>query len=267
MTKHEFAQCIAFLGASLDRQISAETHRAWFLILGDMEKRELELAIVAVLRGHKFSGLPPVGLLLQAAGASVGIVDADAQAVLAWDTAFKAISKHGGYVSVKWDDPAIPAAIETVAESWVTFCGLETAELIRFVKPKFIEAWKAHRAAGTKGDVVSLGILARDASRLGYESPEPLRIGEQAPAVVGFLQEKHAALPSPDSPRRLTVAASLADRMTVPPEETVVVVDKPLKPPKQPVELPSQEEWHGRLEAQKRALEVKYGLLEKVEAE
>jgi hypothetical protein len=265
MTKHEFAQCIAFLGASLDRQISAETHRAWFLILGDMEKRELERAIVAVLRGHKFSGLPPVGLLLQAAGAPVGIVDADAQAVLAWDTAFKAISKHGAYASVKWDDPAIPAAIETVAESWVTFCGLETAELIRFVKPKFIEAWKAHRAAGTKGDAVSLGILARDASRIGWEPPEPLRIGEPIPSRIGCREV--TALPSPDSPRRLTVAASLADKMALPPDESVVVCDKPLKAPKQPVELPSQEEWHGRLEAQKRALEVKYGLLEKAATE
>jgi hypothetical protein len=261
MTKEEFAVCMKFLGACLDREISADTHRAWYAVLGDMEKKALELAIVAVVRGHKFSGLPAIGLLLQAAGASVGIVDNDAQAVLAWDTAFKAISKHGGYVSVKWDDPAIPAAIETVADSWVTFCEIETAELIRFVKPKFIEAWKAHRAAGTKRDAVSTGILARDAGRLGYESPEPLRIGEQVPAVVGFLPEKTAALPLSDSPRRLTVAASLADRMTVPPEEEVVTV--PSKPPKEREPLPSQEEWHGRLEAQKRALEVKYGLLQK----
>jgi hypothetical protein len=156
---------------------------------------------------------------------------------------------------------ASTAAIETVADSWVTFCEIETAELIRFVKPKFIEAWKAHRAAGTKRDAVSTGILARDAGRLGYESPEPLRIGEQVPAVVGFLTEKTAALPLSDSPRRLTVAASLADRMTVPPEEEVVTV--PSKPPKEREPLPSQEEWHGRLEAQKRALEVKYGLLQK----
>jgi hypothetical protein len=261
MTKEEFAVCMKFLGACLDRDISADTHRAWYAVLGDMEKKTLERAIVAVVRGHKFSGLPAIGLLLQAAGASVGIVDNDAQAVLAWDTAFKAISKHGGYVSVKWDDPAIPAAIETVADSWVTFCEIETAELIRFVKPKFIEAWKAHRAAGTKRDAVITGILARDAGRLGYEALEPLRIGEQIPAVVGFLTEKTAALPSPDSPRRLTVAASLADRMAVPPEETVVICNTPLKPPKQPEPLPSQEEWHGRLEAQKRALEVKYGIL------
>lgn len=262
MTRGDFGKCMAFLNACLQRDIPRETQEAWFLILGTLEKTDLEKAIVAVVRGYKFSGLPPVSLFLQAAGSTVGIVDNDAQAVLAWDTAFNAISKHGGYVSVKWDDSAIPAAIGTVAQSWVTFCEMPTDDLLRFIKPKFIEAWKAHRAAGTNRNAVSLGILARDASRIGGDSPEPVRIGEQQPAVIGFGATDAKALPAPNVPL-LTLAGGLAESITIPPDET----ESPAATPKrEPSPLPTDEEWRANAAKQKHLLEVKYGILEKVGA-
>lgn len=255
MTRQEFGKCTAFLSACLQRDIPKETQEVWFLILGELSKSDLERAIVAVVRGYKFSGLPPVSLFLQAAGTTVGIVDNDAQAVLAWDTAFRAISQYGGYVSVKWDDPAIPAAIETVAQSWPTFCEMLTEDLLRYIKPKFIEAWKAHRAAGTKRDSVSLGILARDAGRIGGESPEPVLVGKPHPSVIGFGNGPLLALPGPDIPR-LSVVGGLAESMAIPSEETE---SPPCVPKREPSRLPTDSEWQENAARQRRMLEVKYG--------
>lgn len=215
MTKVDFAKCMAFLAASIDRPISRETIEAWYAILGEMEKPDFERAIIEVIRSHKFSGLPPVSMFLQASGARVGIVDNDAQAVLAWDTVLRAMRTHGGYVSVDWGDPAIPAAIVAVASSWASMCEIPSDELIRFVKPKFCEAWKVFRAAGSTGGTVSTGIIARDAARIGGDAPKPVRIGESSPAMIGF----GAANGTKSLPNKQTAAMSLAGAFSVPEDE------------------------------------------------
>lgn len=166
MTNDDFDRSIAVLIAGVGRPMPEAQVDAWRACFGGLPVEKFRQGITAALRDWTFAGYPPIGFVAERCGMTKSSISDDQQAVLSWDTAFKAISKHGAYVSVKWDDPAIPAAIETVAESWVTFCGIETAELIRFVKPKFIEAWKAHRAAGTKGDAVSLGILSRSAASI-----------------------------------------------------------------------------------------------------
>lgn len=201
MTKVEFAKCIAYLQAGVDKQVPEATVAVWWDVLGDLTVEQLQGAISAYLRTNRFPGLPATGLLRQLAGASSGATDPDQQGVLAWDTVLKAIRSLGGYVSVEWDDPAIPAAIDAVASSWVALCDTPSDELLRFVKPRFIEAWKAFKSAGVNGYSVSLGIVARDAGRIGGNAPTPVAAGSHAPTLIGFGKDQWAHEVDQRSPR------------------------------------------------------------------
>ncbi len=196
MTAIEFAKGMAFLGACLDRSIPKETVQAWFMVLGDMQARDFERAVIEVVRNHKFSGLPPIGLIRQAAGLSGGVSDADQSAVLAWDKVLKAMREHGAYHSIAWDDPAIKPAIETVAGTWTALCDEPSDKLLTWKRKEFLEAYKAHRTARTVSDGISIGLIAADAGRLGYEAPEASRIGAEPKRLIrvrscsgGWLEE------------------------------------------------------------------------------
>lgn len=244
MTEIEFAKGMAFLGACLDRDIPQATVEAWFMLLGDLNKRDFDRAIVEVCRNHKFSGLPPVGLIRQAAGVSGGVVDADSAALLAWDKVRTAMRVEGAYKSIQWDDPAIAPAIDTVAGSWPELCGTLTDQL-DWKRKAFIDAYKAHRTARTQTSGVSVGILAQDAGRIGFEEPEPVRIGQEPSGTYGFGGDL-LALPGPvgDVPR---LVDELAKRM---PE---IVPDEPERLP----EL-TAEEFEERRKAMLHAMKVRY---------
>lgn len=260
MTHDEFDRCLAVLIAAVGRPMTEPQIDVWRECLVSLEFNALKRGITAALRDWTFGGFPPIGFVAERCGMAKAAISEDHQGVLAWDTVLHAMRTHGGYVSVNWDDPAIPAAIEAVGDSWAMLCEIETAELLRFVKPKFIEAWKAFRAAGINRGTVSPGILARDAGRIGGNDPAPVRIGGAVPAVIGF-GHGPLALPGPETPRRLTVASALADKLTVPPDELEAKFCREPEPAKKKAPLPTPEETRARVEAQRRALEVKYGIL------
>jgi len=192
MTHDEFDRCIKVLIAGVGRQMPAETAIVWRDCLGDLEFSQLKAGVTASLRDWTFGGFPSIGFVAERRGVPKATVSADQQAVLAWDTVLKAVRSLGGYVSVKWDDPVIPAAIEAVAQSWVGLCDTPSDELSRFVRPRFLEAWKAFRATGVQGGPVSLGIVARDAGRIGGELPTPVPAGKHQPPLVGFGKDQWA---------------------------------------------------------------------------
>lgn len=198
MTKPEFINCMAVLIAGIGRPMPESQLNVWFTVLEDLTADQLQRAIVHALREHKFAGFPPVGLLRQIAGESGGVLDADAQAMLAWDKVIGAMRKFGGYHSVQWDDPAIPAAIETISESWPALCETPTEDLHNFTRARFFAAWKAHRANHTQCDAITTGILARDASLGGYDQPAPVAIGrDEVPAITGFGDQSGYRLEGP----------------------------------------------------------------------
>lgn len=192
MTHDEFDRCIKVLIAGVGRQMPAETAIVWRDCLGDLEFSQLKAGVTASLRDWTFGGFPSIGFVAERCGVPKATVSADQQAVLAWDTVLRAIRSLGGYVSVKWDDPVVPAAIEAVAQSWVALCDTPSDELSRFVRPRFLEAWKAFMATGVQGEAVSLGIVARDAGRIGGELPTPVHVGEHQPPLVGFGKDQWA---------------------------------------------------------------------------
>lgn len=201
MTPDDFDRCIKVLIAGVGRPMPAETVVVWRECLGDLSFDQLKLGVTASLRDWTFGGFPSIGFVAERCGVPRATVSTDQQAVLAWYTVQKAIGSLGSYVSVDWGDSTIPAAIDASAQSWVALCECQSDELSRFVRPKFIDAWKAFRASGVSGPTVSLGILARDAGRIGGELPTPVRIGEARYPMVGFGKEQWAHEIDRKSPR------------------------------------------------------------------
>lgn len=165
--------------------MTADQIDVWREMVCDMSFEEFKRGIVVCLRDYKYAGFPPVGIIRQAAGLSAGAIDGDSAAVLAWGTVLQAMRAHGGYVSINWPDPAIPAAIKICAGSWARLCETEIGELHTWTKKSFCEAYKSAKTARLT-ETVSPGILATDAGRLGGSQPEPKRLGETLGAAYGF---------------------------------------------------------------------------------
>ena len=212
MTDDEFDRCMAVLIAGVGKAMPREQVDVWRDLLGDMTFDELKRGIVACLRHYKFAGFPSAGLIREAAGLTGGVMDADAMAVTAWDKVRRAIRTEGAYKSVEWDDPAIPLAINAVAGSWVKLCDQTSEELTVYTGKKFQEAYKANRTARAIGKTTSPGLIAVEAGRLGYEAPEPLRIGCEPEGVYGFNRETVKALPGPVAELAARLAAERVDK-------------------------------------------------------
>lgn len=261
MTHDEFDRCMKVLAAGVGRPMEKMQAVVWRESLEGLEFDRLKRGITDSLRDWTFGGFPPLGFVAERCGIPKAAVAEDHHGVIAWATVLNAIGTYGGYLSVEWDDRAIPAAIEAVAGSWPALCEMESSELIRYIKPKFIEAWKAFRCAGFDRRSVSLGILARDAGRIGSSEPSPVRIGESVPSTIGFGGGQAKSLPAPESPLGITLAHSLSGQWNLPPNEGEERGLPERQPVKQKASLPTPEETRARFESQRLALEVKYGPL------
>jgi hypothetical protein len=249
MTAEEFERCMAVLIAGVGKPMPREQIDIWREFFADMSFADLKRGIVNCLRDYKYAGFPPVGLIRQAAGVSGGVVDADSAAVLAWDKVLKAIKYLGAYVTVEWDDGAIPGAIETIAGSWVQLCEQTSEQLTTWTRKAFCDAYKAHKTAQTPSTGTSQGLLASDAGRLGFEPPEPIRIGQEPPAAYGFGGGQLLTLTGPvgDIPR---LTDELVKRMPQ------VEPDSEIEPPP---EL-TPEEFVARKAAMSHALKVRFAM-------
>lgn len=150
MTPVEFAECIAVLESGVGREMPKDQAKVWFEVLSDLAVLQLRTAVVRALREHKFAGFPPVGMLREWAGCGATVaIPAQDRAIVAWDAVLQAMRDHGGYQSVQFDDPAVTAAVRSVG-GWQYMCELETETLCQFVRPRFLEAYRAHANLGVQ---------------------------------------------------------------------------------------------------------------------
>lgn len=201
MTPSEFEQSIAVLIAGVGRAMPPAMVDAWRVALADLSADQLQGAIVRCLREYKFSGFPPVGQIREWAGVGEGGLRIEDRAALAWDRVLEAIRNVGAYRSVNFDDPAINATIRTLG-GWQDLCDAKSDELRQFIRPRFLESYRAHVAAGVNEAAAEplAGILASDAGRFGHIAPEPEQIDTQMPVSVKLLPS-----PKRETPRRLSV--------------------------------------------------------------
>ena len=243
MTRIEFARCVAVLSAGVGREMAETQIDVWFELLGDLTFEQLKAGIVRGLRNYKFAGFPPVGQIREWAGAGGDELRIEDRAALAWGRLLNAIGSVGAYESVDFDDPAINAAVRSLG-GWQALCDTSSHELRAFVRPRFVESYRAHVAAGVQShDAEPLaGIIAGNHGRDGYEAPEPRRIETNLPQTVRVI----ASAPQ-QQPRRIT-SESVRKLASCLPTIDLPTVEKPAE------KVLAEPEWEGRRAAQLAAL-------------
>ena len=183
MTKEEFLNAMGMLSASVGREIPKPQATVWYQLVSDLTAEQFQAGIVETLRTNTFAGLPPIGLIRQNA---IGRQPAEQdRSLLAWDRVLEAIREHGGYQTVKFDDPAIHAAIRSCG-GWVALCEQPTEQMITWTKKAFCDAYRAHIASGllTAAAAARLpGIIAADRARDGYSEPAQIEVETHLPPV------------------------------------------------------------------------------------
>lgn len=148
MARPEFAECMGLLESLAgEKPIPPNGAAAWFLMLGHLGVEQLQRAIVAVMRQHRFAGLPAIGQIAEAAEGpqQSAALPNDQRAVLAWDRVLDAISRVGGNASARFVDPLATASIRSLGV-WLALCDTPSEELRTWKCKEFIEAYKSHAA-------------------------------------------------------------------------------------------------------------------------
>lgn len=192
MTRSEYESAIAVLIAGVARPVTHATHEVWFEKLRDLDVRDLKRAIHHFLDSSESGFYPAVAQLRRLAGADLkALPESKDRAIVAWESVLRAIRLHGGYQTIEFDDPAITAAIRSCG-GWVFLCDLETEELNKFRKPEFVKAYNAYRSTGVRAEVAGAlrGILAKDASRDGYDQPPTISVVTGLPADQRIIEAR-----------------------------------------------------------------------------
>ena len=183
MNETEFFVGMKILSMATGKAVPKEQAMAWFSLCSDLTAEQFQAGIVETLRTNTFAGLPPIGLIRKNAMGTVGQIDTEDRALLAWGEVLATIREHGGYRTVKFDDPLIMATIRSICGSWADLCG-QDAEQLGWTKKEFVKTYGAHTNLGTISSTAVAplpGILAQDASLRGFEAPQPTRIETNLP--------------------------------------------------------------------------------------
>lgn len=154
MTRDEFTRSIAVLTAGVGKPMPLEQLEAWFAVLGDMTVEQLQAGIVTTLRTHEFAGFPPVGLIRKnAVGKESPTPTLTDRSTVAWIAVKRAVSLHGGYQTVQFDDPIITATIRALG-GWERICTTDSGE-------KF-DTWLRKEFETTYSALIKCGVNASD---------------------------------------------------------------------------------------------------------
>lgn len=220
----------------------------WYQLVSDLTAEQFQAGIVETLRTNTFAGLPPIGLIRQnATGKQPAEQD---RSLLAWDRVLEAIREHGGYQTVRFDDPAIHAAIRSCG-GWVVLCEQPTEQMITWTKKAFCDAYRAHVASGllTAAAAARLpGIISADRARDGYDEPSPVEVETHLPpAKIKVAEKAEPVRAIAEKPEFYQVGKSVSSPL--------FDGEKFDEPAKTPMTLNEQRE---KIEAAKKALMQKY---------
>ncbi|WLD13128.1 DUF6475 domain-containing protein [Planctellipticum variicoloris] len=202
MNRTEFGRAMAMLSASVGKPMPTEQVEAWHLLLGDLTRDELQAGIVGALSAHTYGGLPPVGLIRQHAKPELRVLacDVDTAAVSAWTGVVNAMRTHGGYATVDFS-PLVNAVVRALG-GWVRLTEQPSEDLLRYVRPQFLQTFKALAAAGVRQNESAPlpGIEDLDRARKGLPVDPPKVIDLRLPGPTARVLP---ALAGPQRERRL----------------------------------------------------------------
>lgn len=137
LNREAFASIIVGLAETFGRELSGPAISIYYAALRDLDDESWRRALAGAATSCKHMPTPAELRALS------GEHSAAERSITAWTEATTAAAKVGSYRSVRFEDPAINAAIRSLG-GWVEFCAAESGELERFVRPRFLEAHRAY---------------------------------------------------------------------------------------------------------------------------
>lgn len=193
--RQRFGIAIAAVAATFRSEATTAMIQGYWMGLQDLPVESVEQALAASLRTSRF--MPTAAELRELAG----VPSTEDSALLAWASLDRAVSEHGAYQSVDFEDKTINATVRHLG-GWERICGLPAEEFDKWLKKEFLRVYEAFQRSGGIRDLEGSlgGIHDRENSALGMDRG-------RRPALIPRLVPDRLRLQESVLPRRLMSAA------------------------------------------------------------
>lgn len=187
-----FRNAIAGMALTFRQTTPEALYDGYWMGLEDLSVEAVERAVTRAIRRCKF--MPTVVELRQLSGE----MTIEARAVKAWDAFNRAVSSHGYYHDVDFDDRVINATVRNLG-GWEAVCSIEGAkEWDVWLRKRFIETYQVLADSGISPEAAMPmgGFFNRDNAFRGYldalKPPALIECGlpPHPPGVVPALPDK-----------------------------------------------------------------------------
>jgi len=181
MKSNEFIKNFSILMEVYGVSYSEATIEIYYRILKDLDGKEFEKAVHTILSERPFPTFPKPAELLSAIATKN-----EEKAVLAADNLRKAVSMHGSYKTVIFDDPVIHIVLERHFGGWIKFCEMTIEDMEKFFKFEFEKLYKAY--ASQKNIEIKTKLIGKHDAQNEDKSPDEVGrydryIGDKEKAV------------------------------------------------------------------------------------
>lgn len=166
-----------------------------FKMLTPFEYAAVERAALAIMATRKFTTMPtPADFIDHLNGGNI-----EDQAEVESGKVLQAISAHGGYASVVFDDPTTQAVIVQAYGGWVQMCaqcGVEESE--KWFRTNFAKTWAAYKRQGIKvfGVLGGRCEIQNTANGFAEYQDKPKLVGNQKKAIAVLESVEKSSLES-----------------------------------------------------------------------
>lgn len=200
MRPDEFQAGLVILQSAAAVTMPRQQQEAWYALAKHLTGAQWLNGCTEAARTHQFAGLPPIGRVLALAGEKSEPTTKQ-RAVVAWDCVLDAVSRVGGYRTVKFDDPVIHATINAIAGQggWLKLCECNSEDLRTWKRKEFLETYEVLCATGIRQESTQplIGIIGVDASARGFDAPEITEVKTGLPAPqVKLIGNSHTTTPT-----------------------------------------------------------------------
>ena len=189
----KFASIIAGLGEIYERPVSKELTELYWRVLNKYSDNDFESGVERMLKDRTLQKFPkPAEIIKYIEGkTAIDNLALEEKAEVAWQTVVKAMSDHGAWQSVIFDDKVIMGVIEAIG-GWRELCMTETDKLV-WKQKEFVKLYCIDKKAGIDRGVDKLiGNFELTNGERGLKAKSPILIRDNGkPKQIGAKHEKN----------------------------------------------------------------------------
>jgi hypothetical protein len=161
MTREQFSEIMAYLGAGIQKPISPSSLGVYFDLLGDMSYEIGKLAVRRVLLEHRWATFPSVAELQEAAKASEKGQITELSAVEAWEMAWRAIGNIDPDVdgSIQRSMVKLPKLVAATIQAMGVNNLCYGQEPVAVIRAQFVKAYETLAARDKRASLFTPAML------------------------------------------------------------------------------------------------------------